>query len=66
MSQMKLLAVALLAFGTSTAGHAQETATQADKGEYVARAGDCIACHSVRGGKAFAGGLRMGTPLGVN
>jgi alcohol dehydrogenase (quinone), cytochrome c subunit len=33
-------------------------------GEYVARAGDCVACHSVPGGKAFAGGLKMGTPLG--
>ena len=33
-------------------------------GEYLARAGDCVACHSVPGGKAFAGGLKMGTPLG--
>jgi alcohol dehydrogenase (quinone), cytochrome c subunit len=65
MSQIKLLAVALLVFGASIAANAQETATQADKGEYLARAGDCIACHSVRGGKAFAGGLRMGTPMGV-
>jgi alcohol dehydrogenase (quinone), cytochrome c subunit len=65
MSEMKLLAAALLVFGASTAANAQETATHADKGEYLARAGDCIACHSVRGGKAFAGGLRMGTPMGV-
>jgi alcohol dehydrogenase (quinone), cytochrome c subunit len=36
-----------------------------NKGEYLARAGDCVACHSVRGGKAFAGGLRMGTPMGA-
>jgi mono/diheme cytochrome c family protein len=35
-----------------------------DRGEYLARAGDCVACHSVPGGKAFAGGLKMGTPLG--
>jgi mono/diheme cytochrome c family protein len=35
------------------------------KGEYLARAGDCVACHSVKGGKAFAGGLRMGTPMGA-
>src|SRR6201997_3752033 len=35
-----------------------------DQSEYVARAGDCVACHSVPGGKAFAGGLKMGTPLG--
>ncbi|HEY5210864.1 MAG TPA: cytochrome c [Stellaceae bacterium] len=35
-----------------------------DRAEYLARAGDCVACHSVPGGKAFAGGLKMGTPLG--
>jgi alcohol dehydrogenase (quinone), cytochrome c subunit len=33
--------------------------------EYLARAGDCVACHSIPGGKAFAGGLKMGTPLGA-
>ena len=31
--------------------------------EYLARAADCVACHSIQGGKAFAGGLKMGTPL---
>ncbi len=36
----------------------------ANKGEYVARAGDCVACHSVPGGKAFTGGLKMGSPVG--
>ena len=35
------------------------------QGEYLARAGDCVACHSVAGGKAFAGGLKMGSPLGA-
>jgi alcohol dehydrogenase (quinone), cytochrome c subunit len=66
MNQMKLLAAALLVFGGgSSAAIAQDNATGADKGEYLARAGDCIACHSARGGKAFAGGLRMGTPMGV-
>lgn len=34
-------------------------------GEYVARASDCVACHSIPGGKAFAGGLKMGTPIGT-
>src|SRR6202171_3981750 len=34
-------------------------------GEYLARAADCVACHSTPGGKAFAGGLKMGTPLGA-
>ncbi|RAB28670.1 cytochrome c, partial [Burkholderia multivorans] len=35
------------------------------KGEYLARVGDCIACHTVRGGKPFAGGLPMATPFGT-
>ncbi len=30
----------------------------------MARAGDCVACHSVPGGKAFAGGLKLGSPVG--
>src|ERR1700743_185741 len=33
--------------------------------EYVARVSDCVARHSIPGGKAFAGGLKMGTPLGA-
>ncbi len=61
---MRLLAAALFVLGAGGAASAQQNATPS-KGEYLARAGDCIACHSVRGGKAFAGGLRMGTPMGV-
>ncbi|WP_189691140.1 c-type cytochrome [Pseudorhodoferax aquiterrae] len=34
------------------------------KGEYLARAGDCVACHTHPGGKAFAGGRAMPTPFG--
>jgi alcohol dehydrogenase (quinone), cytochrome c subunit len=37
----------------------------ASGGEYLARAGDCVSCHSAPGGKAFAGGLKMGSPLGA-
>jgi alcohol dehydrogenase (quinone), cytochrome c subunit len=33
--------------------------------EYVARLADCVACHSVPEGKPFAGGLKMGTPMGA-
>jgi alcohol dehydrogenase (quinone), cytochrome c subunit len=47
------------------ASHADENVRPpASPGEYVARAGDCVSCHSVPGGKAFAGGLKMGSPLG--
>ena len=34
------------------------------RGEYLARAGDCISCHTEKGGLPFAGGRRMNTPFG--
>ena len=36
-----------------------------ERGRYLATAGDCIACHSVPGGKPMAGGLSLATPLGA-
>ena len=41
-----------------------DDAASPSKAEYVARAGDCVACHSVPGGQAFTGGLKMGSPVG--
>jgi mono/diheme cytochrome c family protein len=35
------------------------------RGEYLARAGDCVACHTARGGEPYAGGLIMATPFGT-
>ena len=35
------------------------------RGEYLAHAADCVACHSAHGGAAYAGGLGMGSPLGT-
>ncbi|ACC72408.1 cytochrome c [Paraburkholderia phymatum] len=35
------------------------------RGEYLSKAGDCIACHSAPRGKPFAGGLPMMTPMGA-
>lgn len=35
-----------------------------NRGEYLARAGDCVACHSEPTGKPFAGGRAMATPFG--
>jgi mono/diheme cytochrome c family protein len=34
------------------------------RGEYLAKAGDCVACHTAPQGKPFAGGLSLSTPLG--
>lgn len=36
-----------------------------ERGAYLARIGDCVACHTAPGGKPFAGGLRMDTPMGA-
>jgi len=35
------------------------------RGEYLARAGDCIACHSAAGKPAFAGGLAIDSGHGI-
>jgi mono/diheme cytochrome c family protein len=36
------------------------------KGQYLARAGDCVACHTSHdGGKPFAGGLGIESPIGT-
>jgi alcohol dehydrogenase (quinone), cytochrome c subunit len=65
MSRLRLLAVTLLLTCLGTASQAQQPQTPTNKGEYLARAGDCVACHSAKGGNAFAGGLKMGTPMGA-
>lgn len=41
-----------------------QASSPATTGEYLARAGDCIACHTARGGEPFAGGLELPTPFG--
>lgn len=38
--------------------------TQIAKGEYIARVGNCVSCHTANGGALFAGGLPMQTPFG--
>lgn len=35
-----------------------------EQGRYVATASDCIACHTAQGGKAFAGGHAIQSPIG--
>jgi hypothetical protein len=49
MSEMKLLAAALLVFGAGTAANAQETSAHADKGEYI----PCGAARPLPGGCAW-------------
>ncbi len=41
------------------------TDEQIKQGEYLARLGDCAACHTAPGGKPFAGGLAIASPIGT-
>ncbi|WP_250516661.1 cytochrome c [Caballeronia sp. INDeC2] len=59
---LKLLFAVSFAFVSSA--HAADDALVA-RGAYLAKAGDCVACHSAPRGKPLAGGLPMMTPLGA-
>jgi mono/diheme cytochrome c family protein len=56
----------LLGLFVVTSAHAADTPDAAllHRGQYLAIAGDCVACHTAPGGKPFAGGLSVPTPIG--
>ncbi|MBR0689809.1 cytochrome c [Bradyrhizobium manausense] len=63
----RILGVWLLLL-TGSSVQAQQTGPGDDivaRGEYLARAGDCIACHTAPEGRTFAGGRAMPTPFGT-
>lgn len=39
--------------------------TQIQRGRYISKAADCISCHTVKGGKPYAGGYPVETPFGT-
>jgi mono/diheme cytochrome c family protein len=57
--------VLLAGLGDSMAAAAAGDQAFVAKGQYLARAGDCIACHTNPGGALFAGGRAMPTPFGT-
>ncbi len=57
-----ILALSIIGPGVRAAGADQALV---DKGAYLVKMGDCMACHTAPGGKAFAGGLAMKTPFGT-
>ncbi|WP_395069954.1 c-type cytochrome [Paraburkholderia silvatlantica] len=64
------ISVAACAAFASLTAHAADAAELPNAalvahGEYLARAGDCIACHTAQGGRPFAGGLKFDTPIGA-
>ncbi len=53
------------AFGLFAAGAASAASPPEliARGEYLARAGNCVSCHSTPDGEPFAGGLKMAVPF---
>jgi mono/diheme cytochrome c family protein len=68
-----LLAAAALVWWLNTRDEADQTASQATpltpeliaRGAYISRAGNCMGCHTTRGGTPFAGGVSINTPFGA-
>ncbi|WKK17420.1 cytochrome c [Achromobacter insolitus] len=50
---------------TGPAAAAADAATLVERGRYLALAGNCMACHTSRGGKTLAGGTPIPTPFGT-
>src|ERR1700704_802890 len=40
----------------------EKTSAAPSQGEYLARVGNCVACHSIPDGAPYAGGLKMAVP----
>jgi len=40
-------------------------ASPVERGEYLARAADCVVCHTAKGGQPFAGGFAFSLPFGT-
>jgi mono/diheme cytochrome c family protein len=65
-----LIALAALAWpreefiAASSPGDHALTEANIARGAYLARAGDCMACHTARGGVPYAGGRALDTPFG--
>jgi len=56
-----VLAASCATAQTTTSAPGTETIK---RGEYLAVAGDCVACHTLPGGRPYAGGLVVPTPMG--
>ena len=50
---------------TSPATAAALDSTMVQRGAYLAKAGNCMACHTARGGASYAGGRGIITPFGT-
>jgi thiosulfate dehydrogenase len=68
-SWLATMLLGMLAFCSSAWAAPANTPTASaeliKRGEYVARLGDCVACHTSPNGAAMAGGLELKTPFGT-
>lgn len=69
-SRSRMVAILVLSLFCGRAAEAQQSQASHGssilaRGEYLARAGDCIACHTAPEGRIFAGGRAMPTPFGT-
>ncbi|RXZ39057.1 cytochrome c [Oxalobacteraceae bacterium CAVE-383] len=65
MQALLLASLVIALSGPATAMAQGMRFSQIERGRYLARAGDCAACHTVRGGADLAGGFPLATPFGT-
>lgn len=67
MNARHLASLALLGLLAAASAQAVDTpdAALVQRGQYLATAGDCVACHTAPGGQPYAGGLTVPTPVGA-
>jgi len=63
MSIARVTFATVFALFAAGAAHAASPPELIAKGEYLARAGNCVSCHSTPEGEPFAGGLKMAVPF---
>jgi mono/diheme cytochrome c family protein len=63
---IELVAAPAIFQGTGGEKDAQKAPQElVERGAYLAKVGNCAACHTARGGEAFAGGKAIHTPFGA-
>lgn len=62
MRIVRFTLTAVIGLIAASAAQAASSPELIAKGEYLARAGNCVACHSTPDGEPFAGGLKMAVP----
>ena len=64
-AESKAAAAATAPAATSAAASTASADPSVERGRYLAKAGDCISCHTGPGAAPFAGGLPLKTPFGT-